>query len=380
MGAVTLQGVFKMFGNTAVVEDLNLEVADGEFMVLLGPSGCGKTTTLRMIAGLESATSGEIIIDGRVANDVHPSDRDIAMVFQNYALYPHMTVRQNLGYALRRAGVDKGAVATAVGDIAASLGLVPLLDRKPSQLSGGQRQRVALGRAVIRRPKVFLMDEPLSNLDAKLRVEMRNELVRLQARLGTTTIYVTHDQVEAMTMGHRVAVMNRGRLEQVGSPLDLFERPVNQFVAGFMGHPAMNMFRGAVVADGVGRRFAGEGVQVPLEDEDCREGEFVLGIRPQYLRAGRSFDGGAPPADAIGQARVDFVEHLGTESFGVLTLDGRTVVASVNAPDGFGPGDVVWICGSRTRVQLFDVPTGARVVMEEPREARIWPNDASAAR
>jgi len=330
MAGVVLEGVVKAFGDTTVVERLDLEVRDGEFMVLLGPSGCGKTTILRMIAGLESVSAGNIVIGGRVSNWVHPSERNIAMVFQNYALYPHMTVARNLGYGLSRQGVDKQKVARAVEEIAQSLGLSGLLNRKPAQLSGGQRQRVALGRAVIRRPQVFLMDEPLSNLDAKLRVDMRNEVVRLQARLGTTTIYVTHDQIEAMTMGHRVAVMDHGRLEQVGSPLDLFQRPSNSFVAGFMGHPSINMFRGSLSAGPGSRMFLGEGIRLELRNVDLGASEVLVGIRPQHLVAVEDARNGGLLGACVGQATVDFVEHLGTESFALLSMANRAAVAAVD--------------------------------------------------
>jgi multiple sugar transport system ATP-binding protein len=361
MADVILEGVVKTFGDTTVVERLDLEIKDGEFMVLLGPSGCGKTTILRMIAGLESVSAGNIVIGGLVSNWVHPSDRNIAMVFQNYALYPHMTVSRNLGYGLLRQGVDKREVARAVKEIAGSLGLEALLDRKPAQLSGGQRQRVALGRAVIRHPQVFLMDEPLSNLDAKLRVDMRNEVVRLQARLGTTTIYVTHDQVEAMTMGHRVAVMNQGRLEQVGSPLDLFERPRNAFVAGFMGQPSINMFRGSITTGSGSKMFVGDGIRLELNNIIGAGNDVLVGIRPQHLVA--VGDGSARGATGVrvGQATVEFVEHLGTESFAVLSLANRTAVAAVDPAAGVSRGTDVWLLCRQEKVHVFDAVTGLRV-------------------
>jgi multiple sugar transport system ATP-binding protein len=361
MAGVVLEGVVKAFGDTTVVERLDLEVRDGEFMVLLGPSGCGKTTILRMIAGLESVSAGNIVIGGRVSNWVHPSERNIAMVFQNYALYPHMTVARNLGYGLSRQGIDKQKVARAVEEIAQSLGLSGLLNRKPAQLSGGQRQRVALGRAVIRRPQVFLMDEPLSNLDAKLRVDMRNEVVRLQARLGTTTIYVTHDQIEAMTMGHRVAVMDHGRLEQVGSPLDLFQRPSNSFVAGFMGHPSINMFRGSLSAGPGSRMFLGEGIRLELRNVDLGASEVLVGIRPQHLVAVEDARNGGLLGACVGQATVDFVEHLGTESFALLSMANRAAVAAVDPAAMISRGTEVSLFCKQERVHVFDAVTGRRV-------------------
>src|SRR5215213_4735467 len=252
MATVSLDGVNKIYDNGFhAIHDLNLDIADNEFLVLVGPSGCGKSTALRMVAGLETITSGELRIDGRVVNDVEPKDRDIAMVFQNYALYPHMTVFDNIGFALKLARIPRPEIDSRVRKAAAILELEPYLDRKPGQLSGGQRQRVAMGRAIVRQPAAFLMDEPLSNLDAKLRVQMRAEIAHLQRELGTTTVYVTHDQVEAMTMGDRVAVLKRGKLQQFASPNELYDRPVNAFVAGFIGSPAMNMFDAPVVPDGV---------------------------------------------------------------------------------------------------------------------------------
>ncbi|HEX5376458.1 MAG TPA: sn-glycerol-3-phosphate ABC transporter ATP-binding protein UgpC, partial [Solirubrobacterales bacterium] len=248
MSEITLDGVTKVFADgQEAVKDMSLEVGDGEFMILVGPSGCGKSTALRMIAGLEDVSSGEVKIGGEVVNDRAPKDRDIAMVFQNYALYPHMTVRENMGFALKLAGVDKEEIDRKVEGAAATLDLEQHLDRRPANLSGGQRQRVAMGRAIVRDPKAFLMDEPLSNLDAKLRVQMRTEVARLQSRLETTTVYVTHDQVEAMTLGDRVAVMKDGYLQQVDTPLNLYDRPVNLFVAGFIGSPQMNLI--AAVAE-----------------------------------------------------------------------------------------------------------------------------------
>src|SRR5262245_52098126 len=246
MASVHITGVKKSYGSTPVIQGVSVEIDDGEFVILVGPSGCGKSTLLRMIAGLETITEGEISIDERVVNHLQPKERDIAMVFQNYALYPQMTVAQNMGFALELASVSKAEIKEKVGAAAAILGLEPLLSRYPRQLSGGQRQRVAMGRAIVRDPKVFLFDEPLSNLDAKLRVQMRGEIKALQQRLNTTTVYVTHDQIEAMTMADKIVVLNAGKVEQVGSPLELYDRPVNMFVAGFLGSPAMNFLEGTV--------------------------------------------------------------------------------------------------------------------------------------
>src|SRR6218665_4000003 len=260
MAPVTLKSVTKSYGATSVLHGIDIDIADGEFVVLVGPSGCGKSTLLRMIAGLETITGGAIEIGGRMVNDLDPKDRDIAMVFQNYALYPHMTVATNMGFSLEHRGGSKAEIAERVQWAAGILGLTHLLDRYPRQLSGGQRQRVAMGRAIVRNPQVFLFDEPLSNLDAKLRVVMRGEIKGLHQRLGVTTVYVTHDQVEAMTMADKIVVMNGGRVEQIGAPLDLYDRPANLFVAGFIGSPAMNLIGGTITADG----FVADGITLPL--------------------------------------------------------------------------------------------------------------------
>ncbi|MGZ7000287.1 MAG: ABC transporter ATP-binding protein, partial [Acidimicrobiia bacterium] len=292
MGRVSLQGVTKRFGDVTAVDDLDLEVADREFLVLLGPSGCGKSTVLRLIAGLEELTEGTITIGDRVVNDVEPKDRDLAMVFQSYALYPHLSVRKNIEFPLRTRGVPKDRRVSIVADAAESLGLTDLLDRKPGQLSGGQRQRVALARAIVRDPEAFLMDEPLSNLDAKLRVQTRAELVELQQRLEATVIYVTHDQVEAMTMGDRIAIMTDGVLQQVGPPQDVYEHPANVFVARFIGTPPMNTFPGPVVGE---------------------SDAVIVGVRPEHLRL--SDDPGAVAAV------VAVVESLGHEHHVVCRLE-----------------------------------------------------------
>src|SRR5436190_3512703 len=261
--SISLQHLSKSFGADYVVDDLSLEIADGEFVVLLGPSGCGKTTTLRMIAGLEQATSGDILIDSRRVNDLPPQKRDVAMVFQSYALYPHMSVAENVGYPLRVRKLSPEEIRRQVGQVAVRLEIEPLLDRKPRELSGGERQRVALARAIIRQPRAFLMDEPLSNLDARLRLQMRGELKHLQGQLGTTTVYVTHDQAEAMTLGHRVAVMNRGKLQQFDTPLTIYNQPANRFVAEFVGSPAMNFIEGHF--DKSNAIFVGHGIRLHLD-------------------------------------------------------------------------------------------------------------------
>ena len=312
MAGVTFQKVDKRYGDVAVIEGLTLEVRDQEFMVLVGPSGCGKSTALRMVAGLEDISSGTISIGDRVVNELPPKDRDIAMVFQNYALYPHMTIRENLEFGLKMRGTPRPEIARMVADAAEILGLTAFLDRKPKQLSGGQRQRVAVGRAIVRNPSVFLFDEPLSNLDAKLRVQMRAEIKKLQHRLKTTTIYVTHDQVEAMTMGSRIAVMKDGRIQQVGTPLEIYERPVNLFVAAFVGMPPMN-FLPAVVRNGsaTGNGFA---LRLParLRSRDALAdgSRVVMGLRPEnVLGQGEEARGETSPL----RLEIEVVEPLGDE-------------------------------------------------------------------
>jgi multiple sugar transport system ATP-binding protein len=327
MAEIVLDGVTKVFDDGyEAVKDLNLDIADGEFVILVGPSGCGKSTALRMIAGLEDISSGELKIDDEIVNDRSPKDRDIAMVFQNYALYPHMTVRENMGFALSLAGVDKAEIDRKVEEAAATLDLTDHLDRKPANLSGGQRQRVAMGRAIVRDPKVFLMDEPLSNLDAKLRVQMRTEVARLQSDLETTMIYVTHDQTEAMTLGDRVAVMRAGILQQVGSPEELYTKPRNLFVAGFIGSPAMN-FMPAEVSDGKIKLPLGEvdpnhidGLELP------REGKVVAGIRPESFE-----DAAVVPDETKGErgllfeADIDLVESLGSDLYAYFHIESEGV-------------------------------------------------------
>jgi multiple sugar transport system ATP-binding protein len=327
MAEIVLDGVTKIFDDGyEAVKDLNLDIADGEFVILVGPSGCGKSTALRMIAGLEDISSGELKIDNEIVNERSPKDRDIAMVFQNYALYPHMTVRENMGFALSLAGVDKAEIDRKVEEAAETLDLTKHLDRKPANLSGGQRQRVAMGRAIVRDPKVFLMDEPLSNLDAKLRVQMRTEVARLQSDLETTMIYVTHDQTEAMTLGDRVAVMRAGVLQQVGSPEELYTKPKNLFVAGFIGSPAMN-FMPAEVADGKIKLPLGEidpshieGLELP------REGKVVAGIRPENFEDA-SIVGDATKGERgiTFEADIDLVESLGSDLFAYFHIESEGV-------------------------------------------------------
>jgi multiple sugar transport system ATP-binding protein len=324
MAEITLDGVTKVFADGyEAVKEMDLEIADGEFMILVGPSGCGKSTALRMIAGLEDISSGELKIGGEQVNDRAPKDRDIAMVFQNYALYPHMTVRENMGFALKLAKVDKGEIDRKVEDAAKTLDLEQHLDRRPANLSGGQRQRVAMGRAIVRDPKAFLMDEPLSNLDAKLRVQMRTEVARLQSKLETTTVYVTHDQTEAMTLGDRVAVMRAGVLQQVGTPADLYDNPTNLFVAGFIGSPAMN-FMPAELSGGKVELPIGE---AELSEEIARghDGPVVAGIRPESFEDASLIGDLAEERGIVFEAEIDLVESLGSDLFAYFHVESEGV-------------------------------------------------------
>jgi multiple sugar transport system ATP-binding protein len=330
MAEIKLENVTKRFPDGyEAVRDMSLDIKDGEFMILVGPSGCGKSTALRMIAGLEDITDGELKIGGDVVNQLSPKDRDIAMVFQNYALYPHMTVRENMGFALRLRGVDKEEINKKVEDSARILDLEPHLDRKPAQLSGGQRQRVAMGRAIVRDPAAFLMDEPLSNLDAKLRVQMRTEVARLQQQLGTTMIYVTHDQTEAMTLGDRVAVMRSGVLQQVGSPMELYNAPLNLFVAGFIGSPAMNFMPATVQGDTVKLPFGD--VRLPQEMHDrLSQGEgrqLIAGIRPEHFEDA-SLVGDAKDRGATFRAKIEVVEAMGSELYAHFTVSTDATIES----------------------------------------------------
>ena len=336
MATLRLEGVSKIYPNGfRAVSDVDLNITDGELLVLVGPSGCGKSTLLRMIAGLEDITEGVVEIDGRIVNGETPRQRDIAMVFQNYALYPHMTVRKNIGYSLRLGKVPKAEATLRIEDTAAMLELTDLLDRKPGVLSGGQRQRVAMGRAIVRNPAAFLMDEPLSNLDARLRIQMRAEIIRLQRNLGTTTVYVTHDQVEAMTMGSRVAVLRDGLLQQVDSPQVLYDHPDNVFVAAFIGSPSMNLYQGRIERTAIGARAVFGAHSFPLphrstegdEFSGCDGQEVIVGIRPEWL-VEKTRDNSDWPSVRV---RVDLVESLGSELVAHTTIEAAG--AEINTPD-----------------------------------------------
>jgi len=358
MASVTFDKATRLYpGSTRpAVDSLDLDVADGEFLVLVGPSGCGKSTSLRMLAGLEEVNDGAIRIGDRDVTDVPPKDRDIAMVFQNYALYPHMTVAENMGFALKIAGVGKEERATRVLEAAKLLDLEPYLDRKPKALSGGQRQRVAMGRAIVRQPQVFLMDEPLSNLDAKLRVQTRTQIASLQRRLGVTTVYVTHDQTEALTMGDRIAVLKDGILQQVGTPRDLYESPANVFVAGFIGSPAMNLFV-ADLADG-GIRF---GTGVVAVDRDVQAStklsQVTVGVRPEDLTV-------SPTGQGL-EVQVDLVEELGADGYlyGHADVKGNRVdvVARVDGRAHPNAGETVFITPEPKHIHAFDLESGERL-------------------
>jgi ABC-type sugar transport system ATPase subunit len=356
MAGVSYSGVYKRYGAVEAVADLHLRIHDGEFMVLVGPSGSGKTTALRMLAGLEAVSDGEIRIGERVVNRVSPRDRDIAMVFQDYALYPQMTVRDNLAFGLRRRKTAKEDIERRLRRAADALELGPLLDRRPRQLSGGQQQRVALGRALVRDPQVFLMDEPLSNLDAKLRVQTRGEIKRLQQDVATTTVYVTHDQVEAMTMGDRIAVMNRGRLEQVGTPEDLYERPANRFVAGFIGSPAMSFATVTASRREDAVVLHGEGFAVAVAGLPAVPDPVILGVRPEHARPWR--DDGSLLGPIEGS--VAYVEALGRETFlGVDTAAGERLCVAVEGRASEQPGDSLRFGLVPAGLRLFDAGDGA---------------------
>ena len=372
MAEIVFSGVTKRFGETVAVNDFDLDIRDGEFMILVGPSGCGKTTVLRMLAGLEELTEGEIRIDDEVVNERTPKERDIAMVFQSYALYPHMSVFKNMAFALKRARLPKDEIRQKVEHAAGLMGISELLDRKPATLSGGQRQRVAMGRAIVRDPKAYLMDEPLSNLDAKLRIQMRAELTRIQRRLHTTTVYVTHDQIEAMTLGNRVAVMRAGLLHQVGSPHELYHRPRNLFVAGFIGSPAMNFVVAEVEDESLRTPFTA----IPLNDtlrarlDGLKAGrKVIVGIRPEDLedaalvqesRHGHTFE-----------AVLDVIEETGSDIFGHLAYepshDGQTILSS---PEGGAPES------DAAEIPSFVVRLSAASALREGETGRLWLNTA----
>lgn len=352
MGTVQIRDVRKSYGNHAVMHGVSIDIPDGEFVALVGPSGCGKSTLLRMIAGLEEITDGEISISNRVVNDVAPKDRDIAMVFQNYALYPHMSVSENMGFALKLRRLAKSEIDRRVNAAAQILSLGALLNRKPRALSGGQRQRVAMGRAIVRDPTVFLFDEPLSNLDAKLRVQMRSELKELHQRLRTTTVYVTHDQIEAMTLADRVVVMNAGRVEQVGPPLDLYDKPVNLFVAAFIGSPPMNFLQGRLV-DGGGRVALEDGtlLDLPAALVAPSQSGVTLGVRPEHFVIGST---GWP-------AIVSVVEPTGSETQISAKLAGLTLRVMVRGRTAVGPGDTIHLTVDTQNMHVFDTETGLRI-------------------
>jgi multiple sugar transport system ATP-binding protein len=392
MSEITLEGVTKVFADgSEAVKDMNLEIGDGEFMILVGPSGCGKSTALRMIAGLEDISSGEVKIGGAVVNDRAPKERDIAMVFQNYALYPHMTVRENMGFALKLAGVEKEEINSKVEEAAKTLDLTQHLDRRPANLSGGQRQRVAMGRAIVRDPQAFLMDEPLSNLDAKLRVQMRTEVARLQSRLETTTVYVTHDQTEAMTLGDRVAVMRAGALQQVGTPAELYEQPVNLFVAGFIGSPAMN-FMPAEVSGGKVKLPIGE-ADVPEGAGSGRDGKMVAGLRPESFEDAEMVGDLRDERGVVFEAEIDLVESLGSDLYAYFHVESGAVesdqlaelveerleetgvpevregqeqiVARLDPASKIKRGDTAQLWADTSKLHLFDAESGERLSQDD---------------
>ena len=352
MAKVHFRQVTKRYGELEVIHGIDLDVADGEFIVIVGPSGCGKSTLLRMVAGLETITGGEISIGDRVVNALEPKDRDIAMVFQNYALYPHMSVYGNMAYGLKIRGMSKADIDAKVKRAAEILELGPLLERKPRQLSGGQRQRVAMGRAIVREPAVFLFDEPLSNLDAKLRVQMRFEIQKLHRRLGTTSLYVTHDQVEAMTLAQRMVVMNAGRAEQIGTPMEVYQNPATVFVAGFIGSPAMNFIDGR--SEDNGRiQLEGSGTMVVPKAPPAGR-KLTIGIRPEHLTP-------CKPSEANLVGSVEVIEALGADTLLHVAVAGRTIIARLPAGTPAEVGEPIALAADRDRIYLFAAESGARV-------------------
>ena len=386
MAEIVLDRVTKSYPDGATaVKDLSVTIADGEFIILVGPSGCGKSTTLNMIAGLEEISSGEMRIGGERVNEKAPKDRDIAMVFQSYALYPHMTVRQNIAFPLTLAKVKKAEIASKVDETARILDLTELLDRKPAQLSGGQRQRVAMGRAIVRDPKAFLMDEPLSNLDAKLRVQMRSEIARLQHRLGTTTVYVTHDQTEAMTLGDRVVVLRAGEAQQIGTPEELYSRPANLFVAGFIGSPAMNFFPAKMTDVGVRLPFGEVTLTQELHDllaQHNTPSNLIVGMRPEHLEDASLIDTYARIRALTFEVTADFVESLGADKYVHFTVEGggahaqqlaelatesgvgeNEFVARVSTESKVTPGQTIELALDTTKLVIFNADTGANLTI-----------------
>jgi len=361
MAEVSLQRVVKKYGDVEAVRAIDLDIPDNEFVVLVGPSGCGKSTTLRMIAGLEELTSGDIRIGGEVVNDLPPKDRDIAMVFQNYALYPHMTAFENMSFGLRLRKFSKSEIKQRVEHAARILDITELLDRRPKALSGGQRQRVAMGRAIVRNPKVFLFDEPLSNLDAKLRVQMRTEIKRVHQKVKTTTVYVTHDQIEAMTLADRVVVMNNGRIEQIGTPQELYHQPRTRFVAGFIGSPAMNFIPCTLEQNGAGlsvRLSQNIALPVPASKAaryaNLSQRDLLFGLRPEHITEARS-NGRTSPATFT--VTLDVVEPMGMETMVFFTVDGQEICGRVEPGSAAGPGETMRLYANMEHMHLIDPQT-----------------------
>jgi multiple sugar transport system ATP-binding protein len=369
MANLSLRHIDKVYpGNVKAVDDFNLEIEDKEFIVFVGPSGCGKSTTLRMIAGLEEISAGEIFIGDKVVNDVAPKDRDIAMVFQNYALYPHMTVYDNMAFGLKIRKLPKADIELKVREAAKVLDIEHLLERKPKALSGGQRQRVALGRAIVRDPKVFLMDEPLSNLDAKLRVQMRTEIAKLHKKLQTTFIYVTHDQTEAMTMGTRIVVMKDGLVQQVDTPQNIYQNPANIFVAGFIGSPQMNFIEGTLIEKGgnIVVNFGNDSIVLPEDKAKLlKEGgyigkDIIMGIRPEDIDNNEEFL--LVHKNSIIEAKVEVTEHMGAETYIYMSKEKFNVVAKVNGTSNAKPDDIIKIAFDNTKIHIFDKETEITVI------------------
>ncbi|MHA3915018.1 ABC transporter ATP-binding protein [Halovulum sp. GXIMD14793] len=354
MADISIRDVRKSYGKDEVIHGVDLKIENGEFIVILGPSGCGKSTLLRMIAGLEEVTSGEIAIESKVVNDLEPRERGCAMVFQNYALYPHMTVGGNIGYALKVAGVNKAEREARIAEVAKSVGLDSFVDRKPGQLSGGQRQRVAMARAIIREPKVFLFDEPLSNLDAKLRVQMRHEIRRIHKRIGTTSVFVTHDQHEGMTLADRMVIMNNGTIDQVGTPEEVYNQPATTYVAGFIGSPAMNFLSGQVSAE-AGAVVLGDGSHIPLTSAAGLDGRLVqIGLRPEALSL-------TDPEHATLRAHFDFYEELGSSGLHHLMAEDIPLSVLSETKSRLSEGTPVGVSVPASAVHLFDAESGKRI-------------------